>query len=381
MKITEIRGYIVGFPLSEPVGNAVSTFRQREFLLVEVVTDAGISGWGEVGAAPHPAAAFVRSRLAGILLGQSPLETNRHWQAMMAALNYDRRGVGTMGISAIDVALHEISAKAQGVSVAALLGGAVRDRVFAYASGPLMRPGNSPYAHYEAEVDVCLHRGFRGVKPRGGFNPRADGVMASQLRTQLGPDAALMVDFNRGYTAHAAIEAAKRMEEAGLLWIEEPVLPEDVPGYQTFTRAVSTAVAGGEALGSLAAYREFFVANCMNIVQPDLSVCGGYSGLRRVAALAQAFDLPVMPHVFGTAVNLHASLQMAAVLEGRRGGGPMPYPFLEIDVSPNPLLSMTGEYSLNGDGTISVPSGPGVGVELTAARFEQWSRSCWSERL
>lgn len=148
MKITEIRGYHVGFSLAEPIGNAVTFIKQREFLMLEVVTDAGITGWGEVGAAPHPAAAFIRSRLARILLGQSPLETNRLWQEMTAALNYDRRGVGTMGISAVDLALHDISAKAQGISIAALLGGAVRDRVFAYASGPFMRPGNSPYARF-----------------------------------------------------------------------------------------------------------------------------------------------------------------------------------------------------------------------------------------
>jgi L-alanine-DL-glutamate epimerase-like enolase superfamily enzyme len=381
MKITEIRGYHVGFPLAEPIGNAVTFMTQREFLMLEVVTDAGITGWGDVGAAPHPAAAFIRSRLARILLGQSPLETGRLWQAMTAVLNYDRRGVGTMGISAVDLALHDISAKAQGISVAALLGGAVRDRVFAYASGPFMIPGNSPYARFEAEVEGYCRRGFRGIKPRGGFSPRADSAMAIALRKQLGPDVALMVDFNRGYTAPAAIEAARRMDEASLLWIEEPVLPEDVPGYQAFTRIVPTAVAGGEALGSLAAYREFFVANCLAVVQPDMTVCGGYSGMRRVAALAQAFDLPVMPHVFGTTINYHASLQMAAVLEGRRGGGPMPYPFMEVDVTPNPLLALGGDPALNDDGTITVPGAPGTGLELTAEQLKPWMRSSWTERL
>jgi D-galactarolactone cycloisomerase len=171
------------------------------------------------------------------------------------------------------------------------------------------------------------------------------------------------------------------MDEAGLLWIEEPVLPEDVPGYQAFTRMVPTAVAGGEALGSLAAYREFFVANCLAVVQPDMTVCGGYSGMRRVAALAQAFDLPVMPHVFGTTINYHASLQMAAVLEGRRGGGPMPYPFMEVDVTPNPLLALGDEPAINDDGTITVPDAPGTGLQLTAEQLKPWMRSSWTERL
>lgn len=380
MKVTEIRGYHVGFPLPEPAGNAVTFMKQREFLMLEVVTDAGITGWGEVAAAPYPAAAFIRNRLARILLGQPPQQTGRLWQEMAASLNYDRRGVGTMGISAVDLALHDISAKAQGISVAALLGGAVRDRVFAYASGPFMKAGNSPYAGFEAAVEGYCRRGFRAVKPRAGVSPRADGAMTIALRKQLGPDAALMVDFNRGYTAAAAIDAARRMDEAGLLWIEEPVLPEDLPGYQAFTRMVPTAVAGGEALGSLAAYREFFVANCLAVVQPDLTVCGGYSGMRRVAALAQAFDLPVMPHVFGTCVNYHAALQMAAVLEGRRGGGPMAYPFMEVDVMFNPLLTLVGEPAINDDGTITVPDAPGTGLELKAEQLQPWMLSCWTER-
>jgi len=380
MKISEIRGYHVGFPLAEPAGNAVTFMKQREFLMLEVVTDAGITGWGEVAAAPHPAAAFIRNRLARILLGQPPQQFGRLWQEMTAALNYDRRGVGTMGISAVDLALHDISAKTQGISVAALLGGAVRDRVFAYASGPFMKAGNSPYTGFEAAVEGYRRRGFRAVKPRAGVSPRADGAMTIALRKQLGPDAALMVDFNRGYTAAAAIDAARRMDEAGLLWIEEPVLPEDIPGYQAFTRMVPTAVAGGEALGSLAAYREFFVANCLAVVQPDLTVCGGYSGMRRVAALAQAFDLPVMPHVFGTCVNYHAALQMAAVLEGRRGGGPMAYPFMEVDVMVNPLLTLVGEPAINDDGTITVPDAPGTGLELKAEQLQPWMLSCWTER-
>ena len=381
MKITEIHGFHLSFSLPEPMGNALTLFRKRDALLVQIVTDSGLCGWGKSGNSPHAAGAFIRARLAGLILGQSPADYGRHYQAMTAHLGYDRRGTAMMAVSAIDLALHDLAARMYGINVASLLGGAVRDRLFTYASGPFLRSGSDPYRDYGREVDSYLLKNFRAIKPRGGFDPRADGVMATGLRRQIGPDMALMIDINQGYTARAAIELARRMEEADLLWIEEPVQPEDMAGYRAFAQAVPVAVAGGEALASLAAYRDFLAADTFSILQPDLSVCGGYSGLRQIASLGRAYDLPVMPHVFGTTVNFHASMQMAAVMEPRRGGGPAPYPFMEYDTMSNPLLSLCGEVELNKDGTLGVPTGPGTGIELRAEQLEPWVISHWSERL
>ena len=381
MKITEIRGFHLSFPLPEPLGNAVTFFRKRDALLVQIVTESGLSGWGESGNSPHAAGAFIRARLAGLILGQSPLDYGRHFQAMTAVLGYDRRGSAMIGVSAIDLALHDLAARVNGVSVAALLGGAVRDRLPAYASGPFFKTGDDPYRDFERETERYLKKNFRAVKPRGGFNPRADGVMANALRKVIGTDAALMVDINQGYTARAAIESARRMDEAGLLWIEEPVQPDDIPGYQSVARAVPVAIAGGEALASLRAYREFLEAGTLSVLQPDLAVCGGYSGFRQIAALGLAFGLPVMPHVFGTTVNFHASMQMAAVVEGHRGGGPMPYPFMEYDMMANPLLALCPPPSLAPDGTLPVPTAPGTGIELAPAMLEPWIVSHWTETL
>ena len=205
--------------------------------------------------------------------------------------------------------------------------------------------------------------------------------MAGELRRIAGPDVALMVDINQGYTARAAIESAKRMEDAALLWIEEPVQPEDIAGYQTVARAVPVAIAGGEALGNVRAFREFLSAGTFSVLQPDLAVCGGYSGLREIAALARAWDLPVMPHVFGSCVNFHASMQMAAVIEPKRGGGPAPYPFMEYDAMDNPLLALCPPPALDANGMLAVPTGPGTGLELTPDKLEPWIVSHWTEKL
>ena len=377
MKVVEIRGYQLGFSPTPPIGNARTFIRRRDFLLLQVITDSGLSGWGEVFASPHAAGALVQARLAGMVLGESPLHYGRLWDRMMASIGYDRRGVAMMAISALDMALHDIAAKAQQTSVAAMLGGRLRDQVFAYASGPFIAEGSDPYGQYLKETDAYLKRGFRAIKPRAGFDPRADGVMAGNLRRHVGPEIGLMVDINQGYTARAAIESARRMQDAELLWIEEPVLPEDIAGTAAVAAAVATAISGGEALGSLAAFRDFLVAGTFSILQPDLTVCGGYSGFQRVAALAAAWDLPVMPHVFGTIVNQRAALQMAALLPARRGGGPAPYPYMEIDATPNPLLTVAGEMTVDRDGMMAVPDAPGTGLDLDPERLAPWLTATW----
>ncbi|ONG46198.1 hypothetical protein BKE38_25660 [Pseudoroseomonas deserti] len=372
MRLKEIRGHLLGFAPSPAIGNATRMIRRRDFLLVELIADSGERGWGEVFASPAAAAALVRTRLAPLLLGQAPRQHGRLFDAMLATLGYDRRGPGMMAISAVDMALHDLAAQAQGISVAEMLGGAIRTRLPAYASAPFITEAADPYGHYAAEVDSILRKGFRAVKPRAGVSPRADGAMAMALRRQVGPEVALMVDINQGYTAAAAIASAQRMEEAGLLWIEEPVQPEDFLGYATVARATATPIAGGEALASPAAFRDFLAAGALAVLQPDLTVCGGYTGFQRIAALAGAYDLPVMPHVFGTAVNMRAALQAAAILPARRGGGFAPYPWIEMDASANPLLDLGGAVTVGADGCIAVPDAPGTGLALDAEALRPW---------
>jgi D-galactarolactone cycloisomerase len=377
LKVAEIRGYQLGFAPSPAIGNATRMIRRRDFLLVEIVADTGARGWGEVFASPAAAAAVIRTRLAGLLLGASPHHHGRLYDAMTATLGYDRRGPAMMAISAIDMALHDLAAQDRGVSVAEMLGGALRTRLPAYASAPFITEAADPYGHYAAEVDTILKRGFRAVKPRAGVSPRADGAMALALRRQVGPDVDLMMDINQGYTARAAIDSARRMEEAGLLWIEEPVQPEDIHGYAAVQAAVGTAIAGGEALASLAAFRDFLAAGALSVLQPDLTVCGGYTGFQRIAALAAAYDLPVMPHVFGTIVNMRAALQAAALVSPRRGGS-VSYPWVEYDASANPLLEIAGTIPIETGGTVSVPDAPGTGLDLDADRLSPWVSESWS---
>ncbi|MBR0652015.1 mandelate racemase/muconate lactonizing enzyme family protein [Roseomonas terrae] len=377
MKIIGLRGYHLGFSPSPALGNASTFIRRRDFLLVQAIGEDGTVGWGEAFSSPFAAAAFIRARLAPLVLGQPVQDLGRLYHAMAGTLNYDRRGAGMMAISSIDMALHDLAARSLGVSVARMLGGALRDRMLAYASGPFIAEGPDPYREYPGQVDDLLRRNFRAIKPRVGVAPHRDGEVMRAMRRQVGPDAALMVDINQGYAVGAALQSARHMEDADLLWIEEPLQPEDIGGYQAVAQATRCAIAGGEALGSLAAFRDFLQARTFSVLQPDMGVCGGFNGFRRIAALADAFDVPAMPHVFGTLVNAHAALQMGSLLVPRRGGGPMPYPFIEIDVTPNPLLTLLGPMDPAADGTIAVPDAPGLGFELDPARLAPWLGEQW----
>lgn len=377
MGIARINGYHLKFIPERPLGNARMFIRSREFLALELISDTGARGWGEVFSSPWGAAALIRNSFGRMVLGQPAAHYGRLYEQMLGGLGYDRRGAAMMAVSALDMALHDVAAREQGVSVAAMLGGALHARLPAYASGPFIREGEAPYAHFIDETLGLIKQGFRLIKPRVGVNPRADGAMITALREAVGPDIGLMVDINQGYSARAAIDSAKRMEAGGLLWIEEPVLPEDIGGYRTVSEAVNVAIAGGEALGSIASFRDFLEARALSLLQPDMTVCGGYSGYRRIAALASAYDLPVMPHVFGTIINFYAAMQMASLQATIKGGGPMPYPFVEYDATRNPLLEFFG-CPIEADGKVSIPQGPGTGLELKPEMLKPWTVDTWS---
>lgn len=381
MNIIAIHGYHLAFQLPGPIGNSTGFFDRREAFVLRVEGEGGISGWGEASAVQQAVSGYIRQKLAKLVLGKPAHETGRRYAEMTEGFGYDRQGTAMLAVSAVDMALHDAAAREQGISIATMLGGRLRDRVPAYASGPFFQPQGDPYRDFERDAEALLKRNFKAIKPRCGFTPEADGRMALALRRLLGWDNALMVDINQGYTAAAAVESARHMQEAGLLWIEEPVRPDDIPGYLRMAEATSTAIAGGESLSTLAGFRDFLAAGCVSVLQPDLSICGGYTGFRKVATLAEAYGVPVMPHVFGTVVNLMSSLQIAATLKAYRGGAMAPYPFIECDATHNPLLTLTGAIDPEKDGCIAVPDSPGIGIELTEEQLAPFVTEHWVERL
>ncbi len=377
MRVDGLDLYLVSAPMPRPQGNSLGFFDRRDALLVRMRAGS-LAGWGEAWFAPGQAGHAITDLLAPLLLGAELGRYAPLYERLRSALGFGDRGAGVAGLSAIDMAAWDLRARAEGVPIAALLGGMVQEKLPAYASGPFLRPGADPYAGFDREIESYLESGFRAVKLRMGHTPATDGAAARGARRHLGPDRLLMADLNQGYRAPAALAVAASVREAGLAWLEEPVAPEDNAGYRLLSEHAGIPLAGGEVLAGVEAFGRFITEGRPAVVQPDLAICGGFTEALRIAGLAGGLGVALAPHVWGTAINLYASLQFAAVLRPARWYGRAQCPIFEMDRSPNDLRTALPEPSLDADGAVAVPTGPGLGVEVRTDAFERFVVKRWS---
>lgn len=349
--------------LTEPIGNAVRFFDRRDTLLVKITTKDGITGWGETWAQPAAAAALIHSSFGPALLGEDVRFPQRVWRKLTRIIVNDRRGLSHMAISALDMAIWDAAARTEGVPLAAKLGGALRHRLSCYASGPFIKPGPDPYGHYLEAVGGYVDQGFRHVKVRAGIGVREDAELVRRIRGLVGDEVGLMVDFNEAGDVAQAQAFARQTSDCGLVWMEEPVPHDDLPAWRRAAATVPMALAGGESLYGLSGFRDYLAAGVFAVVQPDLALCGGVTEALRIMALAEAFNVPVVPHVWGGAVAFAAGLQFTALLPDRSRPGQR-YPFFEYDASINSLRDGLAEFPLVADGMVEVPQLPGLGIEI-----------------
>jgi D-galactarolactone cycloisomerase len=376
LRIVRLRGFVVSHRLAEPQGNASGYYDLRSSLVVELEGENGVSGWGETWHSPQPCAALIRHGLGQAVLGADARNPRALVEALGRLRGYDRGGLTAMAISALEMAAYDLAARSEGRPIYALLGGSLRDRVGAYAAGPYFKPGGDPYRAYPQEATEYLRTGFRAIKAKIGVSPSADEGAVAALRKAGGDDVALMVDANQGLTAAVALETARRLVPHRLTWLEEPVPPEDFAGYRRIAQSSPVPISAGEALGELGAFATL-LASGVSVVQPDLSVCGGFLAALDIAALAKAEGAVVVPHVWGTGINLHATLQLLALLPAASSGVSTRFPWLEVDRSPNPLRTLWGEPAVVGDGTVSIPDGPGLGIDIKREDFVPFLNDHW----
>lgn len=362
--VDRIELFILSCKLPETIGNAARFFDRRETLFVRVTTRGGGVGWGETWAMAAPAAALIQAVLGPALLGEDVRHPQKAWRKLSRFIVNDRRGLTHMAISALDMAVWDACARADGVPLSAKLGGALRDRLSCYVSGPFLKPGADPYAHYGEDVDGYLAQGFRNIKIRAGIGAGADAKLVADMRARIGDGIGLMVDLNEAGDVAQALDFSRRAADADLIWLEEPILHDDMPGWKRIAAGSGLALAGGESLYGLPGFRDFLCSGLFAIAQPDLALCGGLTEGLRIATLAEAFNVPIAPHVWGGAINFNASLHYAATLPDRTRPGSR-YPFFEYDASFNPLRSAFSDCPLDADGMVAVPDGPGLGVEIT----------------
>lgn len=357
-------------------GNALRTFRTRSALLVRLTSASGAAGWGETWAFPQPASAFIRSYLAPHVLGARADRPVRLQADLLDRVVIDRRGQAHMAISGVDIACWDLWGQISGRPIHALMGGALRTSVRAYASGPLLPAGPDRYAGFAEALQGYVAQGFTAFKLRVGIEPRQDEAAIRQARQIIGPDALLMVDLNEAGTLAETEALAARTADCRLSWIEEPLPHDNLPGYTRLAARLPVPVAGGESFCGVQAFRESLVAGALGVIQPDIALCGGLTEAMRIAALADAFAVPVAPHVWGTGVNMLAGLQFCAMLSPRRGT--VPFPLFEYDASFNPLRDAIFTGRPDAGGMIAIPQGPGLGIDITEASIAPFVTGRWT---
>ncbi|NVF16373.1 mandelate racemase/muconate lactonizing enzyme family protein [Vreelandella maris] len=365
MKVVAVNTHILDYQLETAFESASMHFSRRQHCLVEVICDDGTVGWGECLGPAKPNAAIV-DVYAQSLIGEDPLQTEKVWLTLYNRLrDQGQRGLTVTALSGIDIALWDIKGKHFGVPISTLLGGRFRNTVRAYATGSFRREGVDRVTDIAAEVAGYRREGFHAVKIKIGFDVEEDLAVIAAVREAIGPDMRLMIDANHGYDYLEAIELGKCAAQYGIDWFEEPVLPEQISTYEAVRAGQPIPVASGENWHGRYAMHEPLTRRAVDIVQPDICGVGGFSEMRRVADMAALHGVRLVPHVWGTAVCLAASLQFMAALPPNPPRRNPIEPIMEFDRTENPFRQAVVLTPLeHHQGVMAIPDGPGLGIEI-----------------
>ena len=330
MKITNVRSWMVKVPWDlNPGTDEVRHPSKRGFLFVQVETDAGISGWGEVTTYPGPmanaAVAAYIDRMGTMITGDNPNNIEAIWNKLFRSMTYvGTRGATTAAVSAIDIALWDIKGKVMEQPIYELLGGAVRDKIALYC-----HPYNptSPEAIRQS-VQEIMDSGFVAFKldPMlahlhvdhteyidGQISIEAEKMALDTLaaaREVAGPDAEIMIDAHAMYNVPTAVRLANKMAEYNIHWFEEPVPVESYKALKQVREQVKTPICVGERLHTRWEFVPIFEGGLADYIMPDVTWTGGISELKKIATMAETYYIPISPHDASGPVNVMAGAQV-----------------------------------------------------------------------
>jgi L-alanine-DL-glutamate epimerase-like enolase superfamily enzyme len=386
MKITEIRtrvlrwrGNTVPLPphfctnpmdVMELPEASMRTFTFHGWLVAELFTDDGFVGLGNAALAPQATKQVIDLYLKPLLIGQDAWDIERLWQHMYRkTMAFGRKGIGMVAISALDIALWDVLGKSAKQPVFRLLGGRTKTRIPVYAS----RLYATELDKLAVEAKRYKDEGYRAMKLRFGWGP-ADGAHGMQrnvelvrtVRESIGDDIDLMADAYMGWNLDYAKRMLPLLEPFRLRWLEEPVIPDDVQGYTQLKSYSRIPIAGGEHEFTLYGFRDLLEARAVDYIQFDTNRVGGITQARKIAALAEAYSVPVIPHA-GQMHNYH--VVMASL------NSPMAEYFPRVDVEVGNELFwyiFRGEPSAKG-GSIDLDDNvPGLGLMIDEAGLERF---------
>jgi len=329
----------------------------REFVTLELGTDQGLVGIGLTffGAALTPALHSAVETLANLCTGEDPHNVELIAAKLRAAASSSGPGgIFTLAMSAVDIACWDLMGKAAGKSVCALLGG--RDRAPTYASGIGLR--GFPLDYLAKAGPRLVDMGFRQMKMQCGSEATISASVerVRVMREGIGPDIDLMCDINQLWDVHQAIAAGKRIEEAGgLYWLEDPTTHDDYPGLARIADNLTMPVAAGEYCYGISSFRHLLENRSVDIVMVDTLRAGGFTQWLKIAAMAEAFNMPIVSHLMPE-INVH---MVAAVPNG-----------LTVEYMPW-THTLFEDIPPIEDGQLIVPAKPGLGLAFDQAALKK----------
>jgi L-rhamnonate dehydratase len=377
MKIKDVEAMVLqsSQPYAAPQG-AEESHGVGHMLVIKVTTDNGLTGYSDVETQAHVAKAAIDAPRSGsgmfdglrqTILGEDPFEVEKLWYKMYkSSVYFGRRGAAIQALSGIDNCLWNIIGQAVKQPIFKLLGAHRRNRVRAYAS-TLFRP--TPEAMKEA-CKGYIEQGFTAVKFGWGVfgqDPRLDVELVRAARETLGPERDLLVDPGWAVerTAEESIRMVRSIEAFRPFWVEDCMPPEDYDGYAKLANAVETPIAAGEQEATHWGFRHLIERGRIDIVQPDLTRCGGLTTGRRIAHMVEDYNISLVPHAWSSDILTATTLQFLGYIKQAY--------FVEFNVSSGEISrTLAKNPIIMKEGYVEIPDRPGTGIEVDEAVIEKY---------
>jgi L-alanine-DL-glutamate epimerase-like enolase superfamily enzyme len=359
IRITDVIAHPLSQTLPKPTVTSWGSYTKVSIVLVEVRTDAGLIGVGETLArfSPKAYADLIETSLKPRLVGQDARNIGALWQSMRRSLSGRAGGMLIEAIAGVDIALWDIMGKAAGLPISKLLGGTGRERIDVYAAAVNWVDDTEA----DRELERYIGEGFPRIKVKMSNPVKEACRRIERLRDRAGDDIALCVDANWAYNLDQAIEVGRALSANGYFWFEEPLAPENEQGYEELRKRCDVPLAAGESNFTADQAQRLVANRTLSILQPDVARAGGITETRRMADYAALHDVGYAPHIGMSGIVCEtASVHLAAALPNFK------VMECECDLSPfkRELADLAPGCLRQKDGTLDVPTGPGLGIEI-----------------
>lgn len=367
LRIAQVRIHRLAGKLKERFGWSLNWSDQRQASLVEVVTESGLTGWGDGAYGGE-----VLRRHPEAVIGRSPFELPGIWDSLRAPAQSQRRREESI-CGGLDVALWDLMGKALGQPVSRLLGHQHRARVQPYCTALYRKDWPDVAAGLADEARGWKSHGFRIIKMKTGYGPDEDLRLVRAVREAVGDDTGLAIDSNCAYDVGTAAALGRRLQPFHLMWWEEPILADDLAGYARLRNLLPMPIAGGETLGADALIRDYIQPRLVDIVQPEIELVG-LTGGRNIAYSCWLNHLRMIPHNWGTAIRTASILHWLATIPPLTEALEPPAILFELDCTEHPFRDavIREPLRMGEDGCIAVPAGPGLGIEVVREAVDEF---------